>query len=100
MPQLEEKGVLIKYNAGVSKVSGVEKALTGIECVSLETGEKELLPADTLVIASGRFPELAFVRVKEETENEEGEVIEASEEDADAPLAWEGIEMQKNTRFQ
>ncbi len=87
---LKSAGATIIYNAGVTKVEGQEGSLKTIEYTALDTGEKVDIDTDTLIIASGRFPELVFLPVRNEEENEE----EASEV-YDGPLVWKGVELQK-----
>lgn len=99
-------GLNIIYTAGVNKLTGEENRLTGIEILDLNTREKTLIPAETLVIASGRFPELIFSRSKtEEAESktaesqtsEAGIEVSASDDavDPDLPIRWEGIQPYK-----
>jgi NADPH-dependent glutamate synthase beta subunit-like oxidoreductase/Na+-translocating ferredoxin:NAD+ oxidoreductase RNF subunit RnfB len=79
--------VTVVCHAGITKVTGQEETLTGVEVVDLNSGEKQEIAADTLIIGAGRFPELVFVPVKEVDEN--GEMI------AGNTLAWEGLELPK-----
>ena len=79
---------------------GEENRLTELEYIELDTLIKQTLPVNTLVFASGRFPELIFTKAKNEAETdasgdvsaETSEVVstEASES-ADAPMKWEAI---------
>jgi NADPH-dependent glutamate synthase beta subunit-like oxidoreductase len=79
--------VTVVCHAGITKVTGQEETLTGVEVVDLNSGEKQEIAADTLIIGAGRFPELVFVPVKEVDEN--GEMI------AGSALTWEGLELPK-----
>lgn len=88
--QLSESGVTALYNTGVTRVIGELSALAAVEYTQLDTGEKHLIDADTLIIGSGRFPELVFTPVKNEEEDGQKDIDED-----DRTLAWEGVELQK-----
>jgi len=88
--KLSGAGATIIYHAGVTKVIGEEGELKAIEYIELDTGVKHVIDTDTLIIGSGRFPELVFIPVRNDEPNEEENLIENSE-----PLIWEGVELQK-----
>ncbi|MCG8686637.1 MAG: 4Fe-4S dicluster domain-containing protein [Desulfobacterales bacterium] len=90
---LAEAGATILYNTGITRITGEEDQLTGIEYIELDTGVKHVIDTNTLIIGSGRFPELAFVPVKTDEENEEE--TEQVDSDSAMPLIWEGVELQK-----
>jgi NADPH-dependent glutamate synthase beta subunit-like oxidoreductase len=97
--KLSQQGVTIIYNAGITKVMGKDAVLTGIEYVALDTGEKHVIDTDTLIIGSGRFPELVFIPagsdVQENETGEKDEPLEVKAAEAGMPLIWEGVELQK-----
>jgi NADPH-dependent glutamate synthase beta subunit-like oxidoreductase len=84
-------GVNIIYNAGISCLRGEADDLKELEYIDTDTMQKIALPAQTLIIASGRFPELVFV----ESKPDEAE----SEEPLDQPLRWEAIPPYKQPAF-
>ncbi len=94
-------GLNIIYTAGVNRLLGEKDRLTGIEVLDLNTGEPTLVPAQTLVVASGRFPELIFSRIRTEdaeSETTESEIEVSASEDAvdpDLPIRWEGVQPYK-----
>jgi len=90
--KLIEAGVTVPFNRGITKVSGEEDQLKFVESTDLVTGDKELLDADTLIIGSGRFPELVFIPV---TDDESDIENNTEESDNEGPFAWEGVELQK-----
>jgi len=59
-------GVSVMYNCGITRLFGEEDCLTHLEYTCLDSGEKRIVPADTLFISSGRFPELVFLRTEQE----------------------------------
>ncbi len=75
----------VVFNAAVVGLAGEEDRLTGLTWVDWHTGDRVSNPAETLILAAGRFPELIFTPVRPDTEN--------GEEDAtpDGPLAWNAV---------
>ncbi len=59
---LTEAGADVHSNAGVTRLFGNGESLTAIEVIDAATGETRQLPAQTLVLSAGRFPELIFTR--------------------------------------
>ncbi len=106
--RLENEGVELVFNTSVSAVSGIEDELTGIECLDLLSREKTARQAGTLLLESGRLPELIFTRTGQEEDGEEAEGC--ADEDApaaaettkdedlekDRPLEWIGVPPTKN----
>ncbi len=84
--KFESKGGKIIFNAGITRLLGEGDSLAELEYNDLDTQSKNRISANTLVIASGRFPELVFV--KQETETDES---------ASTHLRWEAIEPYKKT---
>ena len=88
--ELSKASATIIYNTGVTKVIGEEGQLKSIEYIELDTGVKHVINTDTLIIGSGRFPELVFIPVRNNEQDGEEDLIENN-----TPLVWEGIELQK-----
>jgi len=98
LEKLAGEGATIIYNTGITRVVGKDQSLTGIEYIELDTGLKHVIDTDTLIIGSGRFPELVFVPLENEIQgNDEQQDEQQVEEDADIsrPMMWEGVELQK-----
>jgi len=98
--QIEElalQGATIIYNTGITRVMGKNQDLTGIEYIELDTGIKHVMETDSLIIGSGRFPELVFRSLAEGApEDDAGEEGEPSgTKSADTQMSWEGVELQK-----
>lgn len=96
--QLIGAGVTIIYHAGITRVMGEDDQLKSIEYTRISTGEKEIIDADTLIIGSGRFPELVFIPMapNDSTDDPDDDSDETQEIIANAgPLAWEGVELLK-----
>jgi NADPH-dependent glutamate synthase beta subunit-like oxidoreductase len=89
LEDIRRTGATVQYNTGITRLYGEEDLLTHIEYTEFETGTKHILPVDTLFLASGRFPELVFVRAEQLDKEDE------TQADSLAPLRWEGIEIYK-----
>ncbi|RLB92383.1 MAG: electron transporter RnfB [Deltaproteobacteria bacterium] len=90
LDELSNAGVGFVYHSGITKVMGEEGQLKAIELSDLDTGMKQVINTDTLIIGSGRFPELVFIPVKKEDPDGKEDLIENN-----GPLAWEGVELPK-----
>jgi NADPH-dependent glutamate synthase beta subunit-like oxidoreductase len=65
-----------------------------VEYIEADTHKRTVIPAQTLVFATGRFPELVFVRPKPEAAE-----IEGVESAPDLSTGWEGIQTYKRPAF-
>lgn len=69
----EEKGIEFYFGSVITKMSGESDNLTHVDTVKIsdsgsETDERSTLPANTLLIGAGRFPELIYTPA---TDNED-----------------------------
>ncbi|GAF71588.1 unnamed protein product, partial [marine sediment metagenome] len=81
----------IIYDVGINKLLGEKDKLTGIEYVKIDSLEKIIIPAQTLIIASGRFPELIFIQ---------SELAKTESDDSqESLLRWEGLQPYKQPAF-
>ncbi len=108
LEMIEYNGASIIYNTGITKIYGEDDKLTQIEYTDLDSGKKHLVNADSLIVASGRFPEFVFMRT-EKPDSDINEISESMPEssgcssenrenipvDANEPLQWEGTEIYK-----
>ena len=85
------------YNAAVNRLAGKADRLEQVEYIEGDTLKKIVIPAQNLVFASGRFPELIFVRPK--TEVDEIEDAAGAESTPDLSLDWEGVQVYKQPAF-
>jgi len=83
----------IVYNAGIHRLLGEGDRLSEIEYGELDSFVMKRLSADTLIYASGRFPEMIFKKVTEAEASDSEE--NRSEPDKEGPVRWEGIEPYK-----
>ncbi|MEE8540825.1 MAG: FAD-dependent oxidoreductase [Desulfobacterales bacterium] len=84
---LADEGIMVKFQAGISRIFGEGDGLTAIEWIDLNSLTKNVLTAQNLILSAGRIPQLIFIKSK--TEDSE------SNRDADTPLKWEAIEAYK-----
>ena len=94
---LEKDGVKLIFNAAVSSIGGEDGHLTEIEVIDLISKETLIRPANTLVLESGRFPELIFTRWQPEKTADE--TAATSSEDlpvTTGPIKWTAISPTKN----
>ena len=86
-------GLKIIHQAAIYRLAGKADQLEQVEYIETDTRNRTVMPAQTLVFASGRFPELIFVRPK--TEADEAEEPAATESPPDLSLGWEGVQVYK-----
>jgi thioredoxin reductase len=84
---LQQKGIHILLASGINRLFGDAEQLKEIEILELNTKKSTMLKADTLIIASGRFPELIFRRPKAPESEEEAQPAEETPENT----LWEGF---------
>ncbi len=92
--ELAGREVRFLFNTGIVQLQGEGSRLTGIETVDLKTGEKASLTAGTLVLASGRLPEIVIFAA---TTDEEASADAMPE--AEGPLRWVGMSPYKEPAF-
>ncbi|MBN2123160.1 MAG: FAD-dependent oxidoreductase, partial [Deltaproteobacteria bacterium] len=86
--EAEEQGVRFRFQIALTRMMGEGDALTRVEIAHLsetgeEEGEREIVPADALLVGAGRFPELIYVPRIEEGQEEEAELPD--------PAPWETL---------
>ena len=68
------EGLDIIYSAGINRLRGMAENLTELEYIDTRTQVTTTIPAQNLIIATGRFPELIFVKrepLEEEAEDQD-----------------------------
>ena len=88
---LDLEGIDILYNAAIDCLRGAEDRLVELDAVDVKTRIKTTITTQSLIIATGRFPELIFT----ESKPEKPEVVEP----ADHPLRWEARPPYKQPAF-
>ena len=95
--EVEERGLTglnVIYNAAINRLVGEAERLDQVEYIEADTLKVTVIPAQTLVLAAGRFPELVFVRPKSEAAE-----IEGLESTPDLSIGWVGIQTYKRPAF-
>jgi len=80
---LDKLNAQVVFKAAVRALDGEENRLSGLTWSDADSGEAATVPAETLVLASGRFPELIFTRRLPEGEGETPP--------AEGPLLWNAV---------
>jgi len=95
LAQAGEKGVTVIFGAAVTRLHGEDEALQEVEIFGLSGCERRSLAADRLVAASGRVPELIFVKRPDEEGETEEKVLDQGQEslppedrDTEGPIRW------------
>lgn len=94
-----EGRINIIYDAAINRLFGEKDQLVQLEYIQSDSLEKKTIPAQTLILASGRFPELIFVKPEpaaseseEPTEPELDKLIETHQ-------GWEAVSPYKQPAF-
>lgn len=85
------EGINVAYNSAITRLSGEKDRLKEIEYTDSTTLEKTAVSANTLVIASGRFPELVFIAAKAEAAESELPAEPVTDAIADTTVRWEAV---------
>ncbi|MGD9174678.1 MAG: FAD-dependent oxidoreductase, partial [Desulfobacterales bacterium] len=98
--ELEKRGMTdlnIIYNAAINRLIGEADQLRQVEYIEADTAEVTSIAAQTLILATGRFPELVFTRPRPEPE--EAQETDAVELPTEVSLQWEGTPPYKQPAF-
>jgi len=87
---LKQEGVAIYFNTAISRLFGEENDLTELEYIQLDSQTKANLPVNTLLLSSGRFPELIFSKAQPENPEED-----ADDQADTGSLQWVAVEKSK-----
>ena len=85
------EGVQVVYNSAITRLIGEKDQLNEIEYTDSNSLEKTTIAARSLVIASGRFPELVFMPAKPEVAESELPAEPAADAVADTSPGWEAV---------
>ena len=85
------EGVKVVYNSAITRLIGEKDQLNQIEYTDSDSLEKTTIAAGSLVIASGRFPELVFIPSKPEVAESELPAEPAADAVAVASPGWEAV---------
>jgi len=88
------EGLDVIYSAGINRLRGMAENLTELEYIDTRTQATATIAAQNLIIATGRFPELIFVK----TDLPEEE-IEDPDKSSQHSLGWEAFAPYKQPAF-
>ncbi|MGD2096521.1 MAG: 4Fe-4S binding protein [Desulfobacterales bacterium] len=83
----------IIYNVAINRLIGEADQLKQVDYIEADTAAATSLAAQTLIFATGRFPELVFTRTRPEGEEAQG--TDAADLPPDVILSWEGTQPYK-----
>ncbi|MBF0376628.1 MAG: FAD-dependent oxidoreductase [Desulfamplus sp.] len=101
---MKNNGATVVYESGVTKLIGQNDKLSKIEYTNIATGAKTVIDSQTVILASGRFPELVFMKkttasmeIAEDDNNAEETITSnnISSTVNQKTLCWEGFEIYK-----
>ncbi len=95
LDQLEQSGAKIVCNASVSMLAGEDNLLSAVRYEDREERSSKLIDAGSLVIDTGRLPELIFRKAPGEQGQEEAAAASSAGPSA-GPVRWEGLQPYKN----
>ena len=90
-------GVNVIHSAAINRLFGEADRLEQVEYIETDTNKKTVIPAQTVVFATGRFPELVFVRPQ--PQDAESENARAPESPPALSFRWEGVQPYKQPAF-
>lgn len=93
LPALEDDGAEIIFNAAAERLLGSGRSLESVVYTDTTTGTSHTVPAQTILFAAGRFPELIFYRQDAESAESPAEIQETT------PVAWQAVPVYKNPAF-
>jgi NADPH-dependent glutamate synthase beta subunit-like oxidoreductase len=102
---LQEQGIELHFQSGIKQLYGENNTLSALDRVDLSSGQAVQTAAGTLILSAGRFPELIFARVKDETGSgaDDSPPPEAEERpphpSTDDTLKWTAVDPYKNPAF-
>ncbi|MGD9330534.1 MAG: FAD-dependent oxidoreductase, partial [Desulfobacterales bacterium] len=82
---LDKLNAQVVTNAAIVRLEGEENRLTTVAWVDLQNGETTEVPAETLIMSAGRFPELIFSPDGSASPSEEGAAA------SEGPLRWKAV---------
>lgn len=93
---LQHEGIDFLFNATVTGLSGADDRLMGISCIDPATGTTTNIAADTLIVESGRLPELIFRPAVTET-SDAGETPSSAA--SGKTVEWTAMQPYKNPEY-
>jgi NADPH-dependent glutamate synthase beta subunit-like oxidoreductase/NAD-dependent dihydropyrimidine dehydrogenase PreA subunit len=99
MENFAEEGITIIYDAAINRLFGEKDQLVQLEYIQSDSLEKTTIPAQTLTLASGRFPELIFIKPEPEAPESEEPTEPEHDQLAVTSHRWEAVPPYKQPAF-
>ncbi|NNF98914.1 MAG: RnfABCDGE type electron transport complex subunit B [Desulfobacteraceae bacterium] len=80
---LEQMGATMLTNCGITRFFGKKNKLKSVEYLDLGTNDRNRMPADVLLFAAGRYPEMIFTAADD--------VSGSGEDTTGGPMQWEAF---------
>jgi len=87
------------FTTGIHKIYGIDSDITGVDLMDLSTREIRRVSADLLLLESGRYPELIFVKTPDEAPGPGGDAAEATLPGEGGGIEWEAVMPYKKPEF-
>ncbi|RJP84490.1 MAG: 4Fe-4S dicluster domain-containing protein [Desulfobacteraceae bacterium] len=97
--KLKEDNVSLVFNSTITRLSGVGNALTEVVVSDISSTESVAVPADTLIIDSGRAPELIFTEPKTEAAENADEPAGQKKKASADKILWTAVPPSKNPEY-
>lgn len=97
--EAEQEGISVIFGTGINRLFGEGNRLTEVETVELESGSTRRLAAGSIIIASGRFPEMILVQSTPESDPQTASDAPHPALDDALLHRWEGIAPYKKPAY-
>ena len=85
-------GIEFYFETGIHRILGIDSAVTGVDIVNFVNRENRRIPADYLILESGRYPELIFVKTPEAASGVHQDTVPIAPAPSQAgALEWEAM---------
>ena len=98
LKQANEAGIELIFGAAINRIVGEQDKLQEIEYVDLATGSSRQLAADSIAMASGRYPEMIFAR-PQAVDSDDDDQASSDMQESQIETRWEGFFPNKNPYF-
>jgi NADPH-dependent glutamate synthase beta subunit-like oxidoreductase/NAD-dependent dihydropyrimidine dehydrogenase PreA subunit len=96
---LAEDGINVVYDAAINCLLGEKDQLVELEYIQPDGLEKTKIPAQTLILAAGRFPELIFLKPEPSVPQTEAPAEPRPDQSADSHQSWQAFPPYKQPKF-
>ena len=100
LQDLGGENIDVLFQTGITQLSGENDRLSEVGIIDLQSRKTNALPASALIIATGRFPEMIFVRSDGDQDQDQDQKDEDKTVEVEPQLLrWEGINPYKEPAF-